>query len=213
MKKNLNKALALILAGLISTSMIACGNAGTDGKETGSGEQTTDSTPVSTEAVTTEAVTTEAVTEDVFDATTPAGMLYQSFKDKMAETPDISAIDMATHIASNENIPFGPVTMETENGTWLNGFEAETISGYAEGAVFAPMIGAIPFMGYIFKVAEGDDVNAFVQMLKDSANLRWNVCTEADELLVKSIDNTVFFVMAPATFEEEPIEDGMDELG
>jgi len=41
-----------------------------------------------------------------------------------------------------------------------------------------------------------------VTTLKDNANLRWNICTEAEELTVESEGNIVFFLMSPKNLEE-----------
>ena len=69
--------------------------------------------------------------------------------------------------------------------------------------MFAPMIGTIPFVGYIFVLEEGTDVDGFKSTLETNADPRWNICTEADETIVDSVGNTVFFLMSPNTFEEE----------
>ena len=86
----------------------------------------------------------------------------------------------------------------------LMGFDNAEITGFQEGVMFGPMMGTIPFVGYIFELEDGADVDAFVKTLKDNANLRWNICTEAEELTVDSEDNTVFFLMSPKKFEEQP---------
>ena len=39
--------------------------------------------------------------------------------------------------------------------------------------------------------------------LKANANLRWNICTTADEMVAGSVGNKVFFVMCPTEFTEE----------
>ena len=49
---------------------------------------------------------------------------------------------------------------------------------------------------------EGADVEAFKTQLTSTANLRWNICTEAEEMVCDSEGNKVFFVMAPKAFEE-----------
>ena len=67
--------------------------------------------------------------------------------------------------------------------------------------MFAPMIGTIPFVGYVFTLDEGADVDAFMQVLSDNADPRWNICTEAEETVIESADSMVFFVMCPAQFE------------
>ena len=74
--------------------------------------------------------------------------------------------------------------------------------------MFGPMIGTIPFIGYVFTLAEGADVEAFKTLLTDNANLRWNICTAAEELVVESEGNTVFFLMCPTTFEQPEGEGG-----
>ena len=77
----------------------------------------------------------------------------------------------------------------------LTGFGNEEIKGFKEGTMFSPIIGSIPFVGYIFRVDDGTDVNDFMKELKENANLRWNICTEADQMLVTNVDRTVLFAM------------------
>ena len=91
--------------------------------------------------------------------------------------------------------------MPVEPG-FLVGFDNAEITGFKEGVMFAPMMGTIPFVGYIFELEDGADVDGFKQTLEDSANLRWNICTEAEELTVDSEGNKVFFLMSPMNFED-----------
>lgn len=140
--------------------------------------------------------------------TTVGTKLLADFKTMADKTPQ----EIADALLTNEVIQFMPATMPVEEG-FLNGFNDE-IKGFEEGVMFGPMIGTIPFVGYIFTVAESD-VDAFVNTLKDNANLRWNICTEAEEMICEAVGNTVFFVMCPTEFEEEPAGDdgavgGMD---
>ena len=93
-----------------------------------------------------------------------------------------------------------PASEPVEQGP-LNGF-SEDIKGFEKGVMFSPMIGTIPFVGYIFTVPNGEDVNKFVENLEKNANPKWNVCTAADETVVEAVENTVFFVMSPTKFEE-----------
>lgn len=114
-----------------------------------------------------------------------------------------TAQEIADKIIANEIIPFSPMATPIEAGL-LMGFDNAEITGFQEGVMFGPMMGTIPFVGYIFELEDGADVDAFVKTLKDNANLRWNICTEAEELTVDSEDNTVFFLMSPKKFEEQP---------
>ena len=63
------------------------------------------------------------------------------------------------------------------------------------------MIGSIPFVGYVFELSDDADVEAFMATLESKSDLRWNICTEADERLCSNVDNFVFFIMAPAGFD------------
>lgn len=140
----------------------------------------------------------EAKTTEIPD--TFGGAILSDFLDRMSANPDISPQEMADALLTNEEIQFSGATMEVKEGM-LTGFDGE-ISGFEQGVMFAPMIGSIPFVGYIFKVADGQDVDAFAETLKTNANPRWNVCTEADETLVEASGNTIFFLMCPKELEE-----------
>lgn len=139
--------------------------------------------------------------------TTVGTKLLADFRTMADKTPQ----EIADALLTNEVIQFMPMSMPVEEG-FLNGFNEE-IKGFEEGVMFGPMIGTIPFVGYVFTVAEGGDVDAFVKTLEDNANLRWNVCTEAEELIVETEGNTVFFVMCPKSFEEASAGDDMGVAG
>ena len=189
----MKKIITLFLALLLVFSLTACG-ADTEPEvtEPSAVEQPTTVQPTETEE------TTEApsVTED---GASPAQTLFAQFKEMMNGGEDLTAEEMANQLISNEIIPFAPMVMAVEPG-YLNGFAGE-ITGFAEGATFGPMIGTIPFVGYVFRLDAEADVDAFVQTLKNQAMLNWNICTQADEMLCDAVGNTVFFVMSPANFE------------
>ena len=134
-------------------------------------------------------------------AETVGQVLLKDFKNN----PDGTAQEVAERIIGNKIIPFMGGANPIEPGL-LSGFDNAEITGFKEGCMFGPMMGTIPFVGYIFVLEDGADVDAFVTTLKDNANLRWNICTEAEELTVESEDNTVFFLMSPKKFEEQPGE-------
>lgn len=130
----------------------------------------------------------------------PGQILLKEFTGQLEENAEMSAEAMADALIGHEIIPFAGATMQVEPG-YLNGFQSE-ITGFTTGYTFGPMIGTIPFVGYIFELDEQADVDAFKQSLRDNADLRWNVCTQADELVCDSVGNKVFFVMSPAKFAE-----------
>ena len=141
---------------------------------------------------------TEKETNEEQKKETVANTLMSDFK-SIAKSQNAESI--ANQLIANKIIPFMPAVMPVEEG-WLNGFGDAEITGFKEGAMFGPMIGSIPFIGYVFELKDETDVNQFISTLKSNADLRWNICTEADEMVVCSVDKKVFFVMCPKYFEE-----------
>lgn len=128
---------------------------------------------------------------------TVGGTLLAAFK----ANSDGSALSVAESLVANPVIPFMGGAMSVEPG-YLTGFDNAEITGFKEGAVFMPMIGTIPFVGYVFTLENAADAPAFIANLKANANLRWNICTSADEMVAGSAGNKVFFVMCPTEFGE-----------
>ena len=120
---------------------------------------------------------------------TVASQLVTEFKKDIKEVADKIS-------ESNIIVPTTVVTEITEDD-YLAGFNEE-IKGFKKAVSIAPMIGTIPFVAYIFEV---DNPEEFASTLKEQANLRWNICTEADEMQTTIVDNYVFFVMSPSNFE------------
>ncbi|MBQ4129224.1 MAG: hypothetical protein IJD68_05580 [Ruminococcus sp.] len=134
--------------------------------------------------------------------------------DVFEKNADKSAQEIADLMINDESIPFMGMTMPVEEGL-LNGFGNEEITGFSEGVMFGPAIGTIPFIGYVFTLSSGTDADAFVKTLNDNADLRWNICTEADELVVESKGDKVVVIMSPESFEdaESDVEDEVPVYG
>ncbi len=105
--------------------------------------------------------------------------------------------EIANKITTLPELTFAPVTAPVEPG-YLPGF-SEEITNFTSGVTFAPMIGSIPFVGYIL---EAEDADALIATLKANADLRWNICVEAEEMVTGKVGNKVFFVMCPKSLEE-----------
>lgn len=125
-----------------------------------------------------------------------AQTLADDFKKLAADGGDTLAI--AEALIANEIIEVAGATMEVVPGN-LNGF-TDAITGFENGAMFAPMIGTIPFVGYVFELSDENDVDAFMSLLSSNADPRWNICTEADDTVITSSGKLVFFVMSPSEF-------------
>lgn len=184
-ENNMKKTIMIILAAALLLALTACG-----GREILETEPTAGTVPVQTEPT-----ETEAAGEKTFGQ-----LLLASYKEKLAANPDMSALELAEAVVTDPAVLFDGTAMEIEPG-FLTGFGDLEITGFSEGAMFGPYIGTIPFVGYVFRLPDGADEAAFVSMLKDNANPRWNICTEAEETVVETVDGTVFFLMCPRSAE------------
>lgn len=201
--------IAIFLAAVILVSACGCSRKGgmnedtTDRVTTDTGTdiisgETTDSAEI-TDVDTTEAEITDKVNDgDGADTqASVAKVLASDFKKDHSG----SAQEIAERLLENKAISFAGGAMAVEEGL-LTGFDDTEIKGFKEGAMFSPMIGTIPFVGYVFVLKDDTDVTEFKKTLRDNANLRWNICTQAEEMVVESVETKVLFIMSPLTFEE-----------
>ncbi|MBQ7796537.1 MAG: hypothetical protein IJ374_08280 [Lachnospiraceae bacterium] len=179
----MKKLVCLLLAGAMFASITGCG-AGT-AKETTAAETTT----------------MEETTEARKEPETLGEALLYDFEDRVAENADATAQELAEGILTNELLLFQGGAMPVEEG-FLTGFDNVEVTGFEEGVMFAPMIGTIPFVGYVFDTADAESAEALVTVLTENANPRWNICTEAEETISGTVEDKVFFVMCPKSLEE-----------
>ncbi len=191
----MKKCLIFIGLMVLTLSLTGCGRKAE--------ETPKESAPPQNNVETTEAPQSETQIEQGTDVgltgETVGKILLMDFERYIQGNPDVSAQEMADHILANSIIQFSGTTMAVEEGL-LAGFNNAEITGFDEGVMFAPMIGSIPFVGYIFTLPDGADTEAFLQLLTDNADPRWNICTEADETVTGKAENMIFFVMSPAQF-------------
>ena len=185
----MKKIIALIMAFVMLVSFAACS---ADKKEDDNKENVTGNTEKD---------------ENKEDGKTVGETLLAEFEKDSSGT----AQEVAERLIENKIIPFMGGAMPVEEG-FLSGFDNAEIKGFKEASSFGPMMGSIAFIGYIFELDADTDVDAFKKELKENANLRWNICVEAEELVVENKDNKVFFLMCPKSFEQ-PEEESDEELG
>lgn len=140
-----------------------------------------------------------AMVEPNVEANTMGANIWDLFQAKMKENPDMTPEALANALIEDSDvIPYTPMAgvMAVEPGV-LPGFENYEVTGFEQGTVFMPMISVIPFIGYVFTLEEGTDVSAFISELKDNCNLRWNISTQAEQVVAGAYGNTVLFVMCP----------------
>ena len=94
---------------------------------------------------------------------------------------------------------FNEVYADSVKEGTLTGFidmEQETaITGFVDGAAVKPMMYPNLFICYIFRVSDAKAVDGFVDMLRDRADLSWNVCMTANTIITETDGNTVLFIM------------------
>ena len=169
----MKKLFSILIAATLLLSLCACGS----------------SAPAATEPPVQEAPTPSAAPSASPTGESMGQALLKDFTDRVNAEPELGAEELAKALLENPVIEFAGDALPVEPGL---------LTGFAQGAMFAPMISTIPFVGYVFVLDEGADAEAFVQTLKDNADPRWNICTEADETIAEHVGNTVFFVMCPA---------------
>lgn len=128
---------------------------------------------------------------------TVAKVLAEQFEDEMKKEKDIEIV--ANKIAKNEIIKIELDVASIGEEDYLSGFKTK-IEGFNKAIVIRPFIGSIPFIAYIFEV---NDTEKFDEYLKSNADLNWNICTSASDLETVVVDNYVFIVMSPESFDEE----------
>ncbi|MBR5792786.1 MAG: hypothetical protein IKY34_06740 [Ruminiclostridium sp.] len=113
---------------------------------------------------------------------------------------DPSALTLAEDFLAVADLPFEAMVMPVEPGL-LMGFGNTEITGFSQGVMFGPSISSIPFLGYVFQLDGSVDGSAFCQTLKSNADLRWNICTAAEEMVAVQSGSYVFFLMCPSSLE------------
>lgn len=209
----MKKKVVMLLITAMVASLAACGQTGEQGGSAAPGteisqEASKEDTTVESSQETSKEESKEESSEASSEENNGAGedqqgtaegtlgkALLEDFlaRAENGETADLQ--QLAEDLLANPGIDFMGGSMPMEEG-YLSGFTKE-ITGFEECVMFSPMIGSIPFVGYVFNLADDADVDAFVNELKGNYDMRWNICTEASEMVVKSSGNSVFFVMCP----------------
>ena len=125
------------------------------------------------------------------------------FHDYLADHPGAGCLEMAEFFAKRQKLGRMGVDPAEEGklrgfGVWdesIGWYLPVEISGFADGARFEPMMEPNAFMGYIFRLKEGVNAEAFVKTLRDNANLAYNVCTSVDTVITETDGDYVLFMM------------------
>lgn len=197
----MKKILALILSALMLLTVVACGSA----------EDTTADTQ--TDASSDKATDTEApVVDETPKSDVALETIAKALADKYAEYTGVrdSYNDYIASVESEEDkmsyedfVSFQIVTMAVEDFEYLMGL-TEVPAGIGEAYLYQPGMMGQAYIGYIFRLADGTDIEAFKTALKEKADLRWNICTSANTIICENYGDTVFFSMMVVADEENP---------
>ena len=197
----MKKILALILSALMLLTVVACGSA----------EDTTADTQ--TDASSDKATDTEApVVDETPKSDVALETIAKALADKYAEYTGVrdSYNDYIASVESEEDkmsyedfVSFQIVTMAVEDFEYLMGL-TEVPAGIGEAYLYQPGMMGQAYIGYIFRLADGTDIEAFKTALKEKADLRWNICTAANTIICENYGDTVFFSMMVVADEENP---------
>lgn len=138
---------------------------------------------------------TETKVDEKEISSTIASTLAKQFSEEIKNEKDIEKV--ANKIAENKVLDIAVGVEEMTEESYFGGITTE-VKGFKKSFAIRPMIGSIPFAAYIFEVENASDFEANI---KDNIDLRWNICTEADDLETAVYDNYVFVVMSPSNFE------------
>lgn len=197
----MKKILALILSALMLLTVVACGSA----------EDTTADTQ--TDASSDKATDTEApVVDETPKSDVALETIAKALADKYAEYTGVrdsyndyiaSVETEEEKISYEEYVSYQIVTMPVEDLSFLSGL-TEVPAGIGEAYLYQPGMMGQAYIGYLFRLTEGTDIEAFKTALKEKADLRWNICTSANTIICENYGDTVFFSMMVVADEENP---------
>ena len=89
------------------------------------------------------------------------------------------------------------LTDTSEDGKWMikNYTGLDSADAITEAAFYEPMMGSIPYSMVMVRTAEGADIKAVAEGMKNGIDTRKWICVEADDLQVVSYGDVVMLIM------------------
>ena len=93
------------------------------------------------------------------------------------------------------------LTDTSDDGKWMvkNYTGLDSSDSITEAAFFEPMMGSIPYSMVMVRTAEGADIKAVAEGMKNGIDQRKWICVEADDLQVVSYGDVVMLIMVDST--------------
>jgi predicted small lipoprotein YifL len=196
----MKKFIALILAFVMMLTLVACGNK--DPKPTDPSEPTAAPTDPTEPTLSKEELAAKASIEEIAKALLNKYVEFAGMRTQYDEY--MKELDEADRIPFEEFVSYQVACNPIEKGTeWLTGFNTVP-TGFSEAYCYQPQMMGQAFIGYIFRVADGTDIEAFKTNLKATCEPRWNICTMANTTVCESYGNIVYFSMMVVIDNEHP---------
>ena len=199
----MKKLLALILAFAMMLTLVACGKKNPDPTDPTNSTDPTAAPTDPTEKVPTKeelaaAASVEEIAKSLLNKYTEFAGMRAQYDEYMKE------LDEADQIPYEEFVSYQVACTPVEKGAeWLTGFNTAP-TGFSEAYCYQPQMMGQAFIGYIFRVADGTDIEAFKASLKANCEPRWNICTMANTTVCESYGNIVYFSMMVVIDNEHP---------
>ena len=195
----MKKIIALILAAVMMLSLVACGSKTPAATDPTQGAEPTDPTEkVPTKEELAAAASVEAIAKALTNKYVEFAGIRTEYDKYMAE------LEEADRMPFEEFVSYQVTCRAIEkNEEWLTALESVP-TGFSEAYTYGPNMMGQAFIGYIFRVAEGTNVESFKANLKEICIPRWNICSEANTIICESYGNIVFFSMMVVIDNEHP---------
>ncbi|MBE6541130.1 MAG: hypothetical protein E7672_01640 [Ruminococcaceae bacterium] len=204
----MKKILALLIAAMMLLTLVACNNTNEETKDNANNDQNEsvndsdkeqDNVPAGpSKAELAANASLEEIAKAVMNKYAEFAGMETTYNEYMADMPEEEKIPYEEFLSYQLSV--APVE---DGAEWLMGF-SEAPTGYSEAYCYQPMMMGQAFIGYIFRVAEGTDVEAFKTSLKDTCDPRWNICTIANTTVCENYENIVYFSMMVVIDDENP---------
>ena len=186
----MKKIIALTLVFVMMFTLVACGNKDPKPTDPTNGTNPTEPTvkvPTKEELAT--AASAENIAKALLNKYVEFAGIRSLYDEYMKDLEEADRIPYEQFLADVVNC-----SAVEKNAEYLIGFETAP-TGYSEAFCFGPNMMGQAFVGYVFRVADGTNIENFKASLKEKCFPRWNICTEANTIVCESYGNLVYFSM------------------
>lgn len=121
---------------------------------------------------------------------TLTGTIQTTFVQEVQETDNLDEIGQA--IIDSLDVQYELDINHVVPG-YLPGFTQDIVA-FDDAVMIAPIVGTIPFVCYVLYTEKPE---LLMEALETYHDMRWNICTEAEEMVLNTDHNLVLFAMTP----------------